>query len=513
MLKFRWAYVPPLLIYISAGISGITSIVGIFFLKDYLNISAAFIASIGFWAGIPWALKMPVGFLIDRFWNQKHIFVYLGAILIAISLFIMYNLLANRLLMETYFSAEFWYIISTILTPIGYVLQDVVADAMTVEAVNPNFKSNYKNDNNFNSSTIKEEHTIVQLYGRFAIILGSLIVGLINLYMFSGLNQSMEDINTIYANIYLIAIIIPFISVSGVFISRIRNKNIIKQTTFTVQKLDYQIFLGSFFFVIFAIFLGTLKFPFSREIVLVTSLILISIIMRLLIKNLDKTQKNTIIGTSIIIFVYRALPGPGAGLNWFEIDVLNFDQSFFSLLSVISAAITLIGMLVFKKFMVDTALAKLFIILSILSAILYIPSMLLYYEVHKITSIITHGIVDAKFIAILNTAAESPLSQVAMIPLLAWIAKNAPIKYKATFFAVFASFTNLALSAKELFTSYLNKIFVIKREIIDKETNNIIEAANYAYLDSLIISVIIITLFVPLITIVIIQKSKFKSLD
>ena len=60
--------------------------------------------------------------------------------------------------------------------------------------------------------------------------------------------------------------------------------------------------------------------------------------MRLLIKNLDKTQKNTIIGTSIIIFVYRALPGPGAGLNWFEIDVLNFDQSFFSLLSVISAA-------------------------------------------------------------------------------------------------------------------------------------------------------------------------------
>ena len=100
-----------------------------------------------------------------------------------------------------------------------------------------------------------------------------------------------------------------------------------------------------------------------------------------------------------------------------------------------------------------------------------------------------------------------------MIPLLAWIAKNAPIKYKATFFAVFASFTNLALSAKELFTSYLNKIFVIKREIIDKETNNIIEAANYAYLDSLIISVIIITLFVPLITIVIIQKSKFKSLD
>ena len=61
----------PLLIYLSAGVSGLTSIVGIFFLKDYLNLSAAFIASIGFWAGIPWALKMPFGFLVDKYWEKK----------------------------------------------------------------------------------------------------------------------------------------------------------------------------------------------------------------------------------------------------------------------------------------------------------------------------------------------------------------------------------------------------------------------------------------------------------
>ena len=50
----KWIYIPPLLIYISAGVSGLTNIVGIFYLKDYLNLSAAFIASIGFWVGIPW---------------------------------------------------------------------------------------------------------------------------------------------------------------------------------------------------------------------------------------------------------------------------------------------------------------------------------------------------------------------------------------------------------------------------------------------------------------------------
>ena len=95
----------------------------------------------------------------------------------------------------------------------------------------------------------------------------------------------------------------------------------------------------------------------------------------------------------------------------------------------------------------------------------------MYYDGHNLTASLTNGLIDARFIAFVNTAIESPLGQIAMIPLLGWIAKNAPIKYKATFFAVFASFTNLALSARELFTKYLNKIFIIKREVTDQSTN------------------------------------------
>ena len=51
--------------------------------------------------------------------------------------------------------------------------------------------------------------------------------------------------------------------------------------------------------------------------------------MRLLIKDLKKEDQYTIVGTAIIIFVFRAMPSPGAGLNWFEIDILGFNQSFF----------------------------------------------------------------------------------------------------------------------------------------------------------------------------------------
>ena len=57
--EFRWSYLPSLTVYVAAGISGLTGIVGIFFIKDYLNLSATFLAGLGFWAGSPWALKMP----------------------------------------------------------------------------------------------------------------------------------------------------------------------------------------------------------------------------------------------------------------------------------------------------------------------------------------------------------------------------------------------------------------------------------------------------------------------
>ena len=45
---------------------------------------------------------------------------------------------------------------------------------------------------------------------------------------------------------------------------------------------------------------------------------------------------------------------------------------------------------------------------------------------------------------------------------------DAPDSLKATYFAVMASFTNLALSASQLGTKYLNGIFTVTREVRDK---------------------------------------------
>src|SRR3990170_8192379 len=69
--QMRLSYLPPLMVYMAAGISGLTAIVGTFFVKEYLGLSAAFLAGLGFWAGLPWALKMPLGHLVDLLWRWE----------------------------------------------------------------------------------------------------------------------------------------------------------------------------------------------------------------------------------------------------------------------------------------------------------------------------------------------------------------------------------------------------------------------------------------------------------
>jgi len=505
--QFKITFIPPLLIYLAAGVSSLTGIVGAFFIKDYLNLSAAFLAGLGFWAGIPWALKMPLGHLVDLVWKQKNLLIYLGAVLISFSILIMYFLIAETKMMISYFSAETWFVMSALLSPVGYVLQDVVADAMTVEAV-PKFN---KNNKKFSELEIKAMHTTMQTFGRFAIIGGTVLVALANIYFFREVeNLNEEKKILIYSQIYLYALIIPIISICAVILSNIlglskNNKNIIQ------TKPDLQIIFGSLAFVIFVTTVGLLKIPFSQEIVFFGSLIIVTYLMKNLLKSIEQNLKNTIIGTAIIVFAFRSVPGIGAGMSWYEIDILGFDQKFFSILSFISSVLTMFGIIIFRKFMSDNPISKIIIYLSLLNAILLLPSLGLYSGVHYWTSNLTNGIVDAKFIAILNTALESPLGQVAMIPMLAWIAKNAPDNLKATFFAVFASFTNLALSASNLFTKYLNEIFVITRELKDITTKQIITNANYDELGTLIIVVILITFFLPYLTIKMIKKSNYNT--
>jgi hypothetical protein len=522
--QLRWSYLPPLLVYVAAGVSGLTAVVGTFFIKDYLGLSAAFLAGLAFWAGIPWALKMPLGHLVDLIWRWKAILVYIGAALIALSIGIMYGLIAHTEAMADLMSVEAWYVLSVLLAPSGYVVQDVVADAMTVEAV----PSVDDAGNPYPDGQIKVMHTTMQTLGRFAVISGLIAVSLLNIFMFTGIEDlSQADKAVVYADIYLLALAIPVISVAGVVLgavmSRVRARRLQRQglARDQIERLlfapvektrpNWWIFGGSLAFVALTLTVGLGQVPLAQEIVFLGSLTIIVFLMRRLIAQLDPSVRGALIGTAVIIFVFRAVPLPGPGVAWFEIDVLGFDEKFLSILSLITSALALVGMVILRPFMATRSIASVVVVLTIAAGVLSLPNIGLYYGIHEWTAGWTGGVVDARFIAILDTAIESPLAQISMIPLLAWIAKNAPPNLKATFFAVMASFTNLALSAASLATKYLNHIFVVAREVRDRVTGAIEIPADYGELGWLLITVAVITVVVPLSIIAVVQRSRFRT--
>ena len=517
--QLRWSYLPPLMVYLAAGVSGLTAIVGTFFIKDYLNLSAAFLASLGFWAGLPWALKMPLGHLVDLIWKHKAYLVGLGAAVIAVSLLIMYGLIGHTRFMASIMPVETWFVTSVVLGPVGYVIQDVVADAMTVEAV----PEQDKNGNDIAPDRLKIMHTTMQTLGRFAIIGGTVLVSLANVIMFTDVD-SLDAAARIdlYADIYLYALIIPVISIAGVVLARLQHsyRNARAQQAHHTAtsphqqpEINWSILLGSLVFVVFSLSVGTSGIGYAQEIVFVGSVGIILFLMNRLVRFLNPEKRLMVVGTAIIIFTFRAMPSPGPGLTWFEIDQLLFNEQFLSILSLIASILTLAGIILLRPFMANNSIARIVVILSIAGAALFLPSIGMYYGLHEWTATNSGGIVDAKFIAIINTAVESPLGQVSMIPLLAWIARNAPVHMKATFFAVFASFTNLALSASALGTKYLNEAFVVTREVTDKLSDAIVTTADYSELGMLLITVLLITLVVPIGMVIIVQNSRFKTID
>ena len=115
-------------------------------------------------------------------------------------------------------------------------------------------------------------------------------------------------------------------------------------------------------------------------------------------------------------------------------------------------------MFFFRWFMAEKSIIYVVGFLTIVGRLLSLPIVRLYFVFHRWTSALTGGIVDARLIALVDTALESLLGQVAMTPMPAWIAQRAPLHLKATWFAVMTSSTNLALSLNNLDNKCLNQL-------------------------------------------------------
>jgi hypothetical protein len=230
-------------------------------------------------------------------------------------------------------------VLAALLAPTGYVVQDVVADAMTVEAV-PAVDSAGEP---FPEHVSKAMHTTMQTLGRFAIISGLVMVASMNIFMFADVeNLEQADKARIYGRIYLLALAIPAVSVSGVVLSgmlqrararRLRVQGVGEERIDALlfappepTKPNWHIFGGGFVFVGLSIAVGLSDIAYSQEVVFAGSLGIILFLISRLVRELEPGKASALIGTAVIIFVFRAVPLPGPGQTWFEIEVLGFDE-------------------------------------------------------------------------------------------------------------------------------------------------------------------------------------------
>lgn len=425
---------PLLMIYFAYGASSFSSIAVTFWVKDSLGLTPVELAAIGVWLALPWTIKMVFGQFGDSvhlFGSARKIYVWIGAVFMAAGALLLYGaaasvpwILALGTPTQLYFSAMF-------LGVVGAVLQDVMADAMSTEVVDREGRS---------QAEINSDLGMVQVLGRISLSFAG--------FMVAGLGGWLAQ-NFAYADVFLMMLIIPAISVIGI--------TLVKLDPVPRKPVNWWVLGGGLTFAVFSAGMGLGSVPFGQEIVVAVSLLVVCGLLWTIVRNLDPETQKVIVLTVIVIFVFRAMPGVGAGVQWWMIDDLGFTQSFFGVLAQIGATLSIIGMWVFAKSITTKSAGYVLGWLTVITTILAFPTIGMFYGLHDWLG------VSPQMIAVIDTALESPFGQLSMIPMLTLIAIHAPRGNAATWFALMASLMNMALSTGALATKYLNMIFVVDR--------------------------------------------------
>jgi hypothetical protein len=458
---FRLSYVPVLMVYFAYGALGLIDVTRDMWVKEQLTLSAAQLAGVGVWLSLPWTIKMVFGELVDSvpiFGSQRKAYVLIGAAFTAAGLLTLAGA-AGRWL--SFARPDSLYILGAMLIVIGTVIQDVVADAMSTEVVSRVDAAGRPRPDD----AVRAELGMVQVLGRIALSAGILAVAGL-----SGWLASIFD----RESVFLIGLIIPVISITGVFLRR--------TTPREVRAPDWRILGGGIAFgaVVLALALGDV--PFSQEVTFVLSMAVICTMLVLVTRGLDRSTRRAILFTSIIIFAFRATPSVGDGYFWWTLDVLKFDEAFYGTLRQTGAVLAIVAMWMFSKQLTEYSVTAVLFWIAVAGTLLSLPNIGLVYGLHEWTE--ANLGFGARTIAIIDAATASPFAQLSMIPLLTLVAYYAPAGHRATWFALMASLMNLALVAGQLQTRYLNEIFVVQR-------------GDYGELGPLLISVVALGFILP----------------
>jgi hypothetical protein len=458
---FRIAYLPILITYFAYGASGVTGIALLYFQKDMLRLAPADVAAIGFWLGLPWSMKMVVGVASDAhpiLGSRRRAYLLAGAACSVTG----YGLLA------TVVDSRGLYLLAAVIVVVGYMVQDVVADALSVEVARTD-----------------EEIAHVQTLGRMALLVGTISVGYLSGVLAARLGPRL---------VFALAGLLPLLVAASALLVRETRRAPAPAATAAAGLADPAgteedplgggrgrlVMAVGLSYAALGVALEWFDAPYAQEIVLGVSGVLIV----LLLNRVGLSRAVAV--AAFVIFLFRATPGVGQGYSYWAIDALGFDQRFLGLLAQVGSIVSLLGLIAFRKPIARKPVSVTLGWVIVAGTVLSVPNIGLFYGLHDWLGI------SARTLAFIDTTISAPLGQLTMVPLLVLCAKAAPRGAEATMFAIMASLMNLALSASELGTRYLNTAFAVTQQ-------------DYSNLGRLMITVTLIGL-VPLLALPLLRR-------
>lgn len=468
----RRRYLPLLLVYFAYGASTMGNVAASFWEKESLTLTAEQLLSIGAWVAVPWTLKIVVGQFIDSkkiFGSRRRGYVFLGAILLAAGTVLLAELAGGGAWVTSFGSQYGAYLLANVLMITGFMVQDVAADTMSTEVVPRKGRT---------QADIRGDLAMVQVLGRIALGAGILSGALV-----SGWLAGTFEATTVF----WLLLIVPVLSCVGAATVKLE-----KLESRPGHPLDRKILVTGLLFAAFTVGIGWWEPPFAQEIVFGVSLVLLSTLLWLVTRDVPRKKFNGIVAAMVALFLFRLTPSVGPGFTWWEMDVLGFDEHFFGRLAQIGAVVSLIILWTGANFLAKYPVRSVLLFLIFFGTLMSLPELGLYFNVHEMIGL------DARTVALVDTAASNPLVHIGMVPLLTLIAVHAPEANRGTWFAIGASLMNLALSGGSIASKWLNKIFVVSREVL-AESGEVLTAQNYKPLGPLLLIVVGIGVVIPLV--------------
>lgn len=443
LLSFRLKYLPILAIYFANSLATFSSIAEVFWFKNQLDLTQAQIIAITIWIAIPWSMKIVIAQLIDSvkfFGNQRRSYIFLAAILMLIG-----N--AATILVANGYTTNFVSVYSILIFAgfiknCGFVMQDLVADTLSRELV----------DNSQNEEAFKLEIANIQLLSRIAEIIGSAIA--------MGISGIIA-IKFSYAQISYMLPLVALISLIGSLFIKIDVKT-------TPEKVKSSVIISG---IIYAAFIGLFtitNFEYSQEAMLLIGMVIICTLLVPIFKTIETHKRKEIICVFIALFACRSAPtyfNP-PGIEWWQIDILHFTPDFFATLNQISILLSLIGLALLAKRVMNYNLGLILLAVNALHAALQLPMIAMAFGFHEWT--MEHFGFGARAIALIDNTAEGPFTKLNFFILCTVVTYYAPKHNTVSWFALVMSLMNLAYAyVAQLIQKFLSHIYVIERGVYD----------------------------------------------